>query len=235
MFNPRPQISLLPITAGQSCLVIDDALAEPERWVRLAHENQGSLHFTGHNAYPGPELRMPDAISERLDEYFSTHIRQHLGARRTLRMYSRLSMVTLAPQALQPRQWICHRDRLGADASECVAASVLYLFKNVELGGTNFFVARKSAADIDRLVADSMTAAPEHFTARYGFAPGYMTESNDWFEKVLSVPARWNRAIFYDGSLFHCSDIRHPEKLSADPMLGRLTYNGFFTCSRKAA
>ena len=235
MFNPHPSISTLPIADGHVCLVIDNALEEPERWVKLAAENRGSLHFTPHNAYPGPELRMPDAVSQRLDEFFVKYIRQHLGARRTLRMYSRLSMVTLAPGALQPSRWICHRDRLGAKANECVAASVLYLFKDSDLGGTNFFLARRPQADIDRLVDQSASAKPDDFSAIYGISPGYMTNSNDWFEKVQTVPARWNRMIFYDGSLFHCGDIRLPEKLTDDPQTGRLTYNGFFTCKRAAS
>ena len=59
--------------------------------------------------------------------------------------------------------------------------------------------------------------------------------ADDWFEKVGTVPPRWNRVIFYDGSLFHCSDIPEPGRLSPDPRQGRLTLNGFFTCRRRAA
>jgi hypothetical protein len=52
---------------------------------------------------------------------------------------------------------------------------------------------------------------------------------------VLAVPAKWNRLIFYDGDVFHTSDIREAGKLSDDPDSGRLTLNGFFTCSRRAS
>ena len=38
--------------------------------------------------------------------------------------------------------------------------------------------------------------------------------------------------IFYDGSILHSGDILAPEKLSADPRIGRLTLNGFFTSRR---
>ena len=45
------------------------------------------------------------------------------------------------------------------------------------------------------------------FSARYpDIASGYMTNSNAWFERIASVPAR-----------------------------GRLTLNGFFGCRRSAA
>jgi hypothetical protein len=40
--------------------------------------------------------------------------------------------------------------------------------------------------------------------------------------------------IYYDGGLFHSGDIGEPSQLSADPRVGRLTLNGFFTCRRNA-
>jgi hypothetical protein len=232
MFNPNPIIETIAIDEQHSCYVIDNAFAEPERWVEYASRLQHEFRAEDFNAYPGPELRMPDGVSQRLDEFFTLHIRHRLGARRTLRMYSRLAIATAAPESLQPRQWICHRDRMGVPPDQCVAASVLYLFKDAGLGGTGFFKPRLPAFETDLLVHDSGTQSPEAFSAKYGLSAGYMTQSNRYFEKLCTVPARWNRLIFYDGSRFHCSDITAPERLSADPSSGRLTFNGFFTCSR---
>jgi hypothetical protein len=62
-----------------------------------------------------------------------------------------------------------------------------------------------------------------------------MTASNAFFEKVATVPARWNRMIFYTGTIFHSGEIVHPQLLSDDPRTGRLTLNGFFTCRRSVA
>jgi hypothetical protein len=47
------------------------------------------------------------------------------------------------------------------------------------------------------------------------------------------VPARFNRLIFYLGTLFHTGEIAHPELLVRDPRCGRLSLNGFFTCRRR--
>lgn len=163
------------------------------------------------------------------------HIRGRLNGRRTLRMNCRLSMVTLAPAALQARQWICHRDSQGVEPGQCIAASVLYLFKDGALGGTSFYAPRKSPGETARLIHDSSTVGNEAFAKKCSMAPGYFSGSNDFFEHIGAVPARWNRMIFYDGSIFHSGDIPFPEKLSADPRRGRLTLNGFFTCTRKAA
>ena len=234
MFNPNPDIRHLAICPGQQCLIVDDALLDPHAWVERATQHQVDFTMESLNAYPGVELRMPDALSERLGEFFARHIRGHLGARRMTRVHSRLSIVTLPPAQLRPRQWICHRDRMGMGADACIGASVLYLFANPALGGTNFFVPKRPAAQIDLLVHESGTLPAAQFSQKYAIAPGYLTESNPWFDKVCSVAPAWNRMIFYDGSLFHCSDIPAPQLLTADPTRGRLTLNGFFHCTRRA-
>ena len=235
MFNPSPRIEAIPIAGRQVCYVIDDALREPQRLVDLAATRFEQFQNSPHNAYPGPELRMPDPISMQLDLFFATHVRRLLGARRTLRMYSRLSLTTSPPDRLQPRQWLCHVDRLEVESGQSLAASVLYLFGDGSLGGTSFYVPRRPLAEIARLVQDSGTLTADAFAAEYGVQSGYMTGSNAYFEKVLTVPPQWNRMIFYDGSVFHCGHITHPDRLSTDPRSGRLTFNGFFICKRAHA
>lgn len=234
MFNPQARVSLIEAAPDLRVWVVDDALAEPDRWVERASLQRHAFVHSGKDAYPGLQLELPDAVSGRLDEVFSRVCRSALGARRTLGVFSRLALVTKQPEELEPRQWLCHRDRLAVPPGQCVAASVLYLFRDPALGGTGFYRARRSEAETARLVHDSGQLDGAAFTARYGVAAGYMSADNDWFEKVLSVEPRWNRMILYDGALFHSSDIPHPERLSDDPARGRLTLNGFFTCRRSA-
>ena len=234
MFNPNPRIQTLPITGRHACHVIDDALLDPEALVEFAVRERERFAPAPHNAYPGIELRMPDAFSARLDGFFRLHLRARLGARRTLRMYSRLSLVTLPPSALEPRQCICHRDRLMTDPDQVALASVLYLFRDEALGGTSFYLPRRGGRETEALLADSARLPMAEFTRRHGVPQAYLDGSNDWFERVLQVPARWNRLIFYEGGVFHSGDISSPERLSDDPRRGRLSLNGFFTCSRKA-
>ncbi|MBD8527366.1 DUF6445 family protein [Pseudomarimonas arenosa] len=234
MFNPDASIQELPLFDGHVVLVIDNALLAPERWLDWAKQAQaqGLFQHGQNNAYPGVELPMPEQVCSALDAFFVRFGRQRLGARRTLQLYSRLALVTLQPDQLQPRQWLCHRDRLDLPADQCAVASVLYLFQDSSLGGTNFFRPRKPITEVERMVHDSGHLSASEFSARYDIAPGYMNESNSWFERVLNVEPRWNRLLFYRGELFHSSHIPHPELLSADPARGRLCLNGFFSCRR---
>ena len=48
------------------------------------------------------------------------------------------------------------------------------------------------------------------------------------------MPAGWNRLILYDAGFFHSGDIGRPQALTSDPTTGRLTLNGFFSCTRRA-
>jgi hypothetical protein len=141
-------------------------------------------------------------------------------------------MVAREPAQLLPWQWFCHTDRLESGPGQCVAASVLYLFQDPALGGTAFYRPRRPAQDTEALVQASARMPAAEFSQRSGIAAGYMTGSNDWFERIGAVPARFNRLILYSGNVFHTGDITAPERLSSDPRTGRLTLNGFFVCKR---
>ena len=235
MFNPRPTLTALPLFDGHEALVIDNALLDPARWVEVATQQRDRFEPPPW-PYPGIEAPLPDDVSALLGEFFAAHARRRLGGRRTLSIKARLSLATRAPHELSARQWFCHRDSQSLVEGQCIAASVLYLFHDAGLGGTGFYKPRRSAHDTALLVHDASTLTDTEFArAHPDIAPGYMTEGNAWFERVAGVDARWNRIVFYDGSLFHSADLHHPERLAADPASGRLTVNGFFTCRRVAA
>lgn len=232
MFNPRPRIEAFPITPTITGWVIDDALLEPDRIVDAACAERARFGEAVHNAYPGPELRVPDAIVQSLERWFSQHLRERCGLRRVQRATAKLALTTTAPRALQPRQSICHVDRLATQPGQRIVASVLYLFDEPLLGGTSFYMPRRPLADIAALLRDSASMSAAQFEAAHGIAPGYMVDSNAWFQRVATVPARFNRLIAYSGTVFHSGDIRRPDLLRDDPRTGRLTLNGFFVGSR---
>jgi hypothetical protein len=229
-FNPAPTLSVVPLTADACCVVVDDALANPQG-VRDWAASQRYLPPAGY-PYPGHVCEVPTEMNSRCADFFSQHVRSHLGVRRALSLSVRLSVIDTPPQELAPIQWMCHRDRLVEQGSDILfAASVLYLFDDPALGGTSFYVPRQSVAATDALVADSQTLNAHEFGRRYGLRPEYMAGSNAYFERTAQVPAAWNRLIFYDGSLFHSADVE-PSRLAADPLQGRLTLNSFITCRR---
>jgi len=234
VFNPRPRIERLTVAPGRDVWIVDDVLLEPEALRARAVAERARFVAAPFNAYPGLEWPLGAEVSQPLSDFFMLHLRQRLGARRTLAMYSRLSLATLQPQQLRPLQRLCHRDRFAAEPGQGVAACTLYLFDDPALGGTGFYAPRQPVAQINADIARWNTLDNAAFTQEIGAAPAYLTASNAHFELLASVPAAFNRAVFYDGAQFHSSHITQPELLNDDPARGRLTLNGFFLCRRMA-
>lgn len=228
MFNPRPSIRYVPISVQHVCVVVDDFLAEPRKLVEYALANREQFAIDPDNFYPGPELGLSKEFAFGLDEFFMQHVRRALGARRTISASGRLSMATLGVDELTPLQRLCHRDAAAFPDGEGVAASVAYLFDDEAMGGTSFYVPRKSLEETARVLREAAEG-------RLQVEVSYMNRSNEWFEQVCTVPARFNRAIFYDGSVFHAAQIERPALLRDDPACGRLTLNGFFRYRENAA
>lgn len=228
-FNPAPRVDVLAVAPGEFCIVVDEALANPEGLVGWAVTQR--FRPPDGFPYPGMILDAPPPVTALVGDYFAQHARGRLGGRRTLSTTVRLSLVTLAPQQLRPMQWQCHRDRLGRASPEVrLAAMVAYLFHDAELGGTSFYRPLLSDEETERMIEDAGNMSAAEFGACYGLEGGYLSGSNRYFERVAQVPAAWNRMLFYNGDLFHSADIAAPARLSDDPRRGRLTLNGFFTC-----
>ncbi len=221
---------VVDIGTNRLCVVVDNALANPHG-LRVWAAEQRFMPPLGY-PYPGQVCGVPDELNARIVDFFSQHLRTHLGARRVVDATTRLSVIDTPPEQLRPVQWLCHRDRLAEQGSNLLfAASVLYLFEDATLGGTAFYEPRQSIATTEQLVADSQALSAHHFSQRYGVQPAYMADSNAYFERTARVPAAWNRLIFYDGSAFHSAEA-NPARLQSDPLQGRLTLNSFITCRR---
>jgi hypothetical protein len=228
-FNPAAKVSTIPIDAGESCIVIDDALANPSGLVAWA-ATQNFCSPVG-VPYPGLVVDTPPQVASAVASYFAEKIRGRLGGRRTLSVTVRLSLVTLAPEDLRPVQWQCHRDRLGPATHDVrLAAMVAYLFRDPAYGGTSFYRPRQGEEETRRMISDAARMEAAEFSARYGIAASYMSGSNRHFERIAEVPAAWNRMLYYNGDLFHSAEVGEPAHLSADARAGRLTLNGFFAC-----
>jgi hypothetical protein len=234
MFNPRPVVRTIALPGCKPCVVIDDFLLNPEKMLAFAAARRSAFAVDGGNYFPGPEVAMPSDFTALLSEFFTLHIRRLLGGRRTLQAASRLSMVTKPPGDLQPLQRICHRDmmvgarRVDPQSGEGMAALVLYLFRDPDLGGTSFYKPCRPPQEIAALNLKARMLTGKAFGQLLGGPSGYLTSSNDYFEQIGTARAAFNRAIFYDGGILHSGQIDHPERLSKDPEQGRLTLNGFF-------
>jgi len=233
--NPEARIEPVRLADGSTVYVVDDFALDPQALVALAQAQAGRFASPAGHPYPGPQLALPEELCGVLGGFFDQQLAARLGAGASRGMSGRFSRVTQEAASLDPRQRICHRDDSGVAPGEMVAASVHYLFDDERLGGTVFFRSLMSDDDTRQFMHDASTLDASAFADKYGIGPGYMTDSNRYFEVIGRLPARWNRAVFYDGAILHSGDIRWAAaKAGYQAGLGRLTINAFFKRLRAA-
>lgn len=228
MVNPHPTVSVVPLFDGHQCVIVDNFMTEPETMVEYAALQRGRFLDSADNYYPGPELPLTGRFVAGVQEAFLLHARAPLKARRVLGVASRLSLVTRRPEQLLPGQRMPHRDSYDLDDMEGVGAMVLYLFKDERLGGTSFFKPKVSPPEIDALLRELKRVELAGESPVPAVPPTFAISSDEHFQKVLTIEPRFNRAIFYDGGVFHSGHIAAPELMVDDPARGRLTVNAFF-------
>jgi Tryptophan halogenase/Family of unknown function (DUF6445) len=227
--NPQAKLEVVELAGGAKVYVVDDFAQDPDALVAQAQAFASQFQTPAGHPYPGPQLLLPDGMASGLDAFFRQHLAGPLRTGASLGMWARFSRVMQDAATLDARQRICHRDDSGLEPGEMISASVHYLFKDEQLGGTVFFRSLMSDADTQQFRHDANTLNASAFGDKYGIPPGYMTKSNRYFEVIGRLPAKWNRAVFYDGGIFHSGDIQWVDnRASYQAAPGRLTINAFF-------
>ncbi|MEO6279246.1 DUF6445 family protein [Roseateles sp.] len=230
--NPNARLDVVELAGGAKVYVVDDFVQDPDALVALAQAAADQFQTPAGHPYPGPQLALPDGMAAELDGFFRQQLRVPLRLGASQGMFGRFSRVVQDAATLDARQRICHRDDSVVAPSDMVSASVHYLFKDEQLGGTVFFRSLMTDGDTAQFMRDSNTLDASAFGDKYGIPPAYMTESNRYFEVIGRVPAKWNRAVFYDGGIFHSGDIRGASPAAYRDGPGRLTINAFFKSGR---
>lgn len=238
-FNPQAKMTVLPLFEGHQCVVIDDFLLNPEQIVDFARQGQLSFRYDQDNYFPGLEMDMGRLFALQFEQFFMLKLRPYFQVRRNLGSACRISMTTLQADQLHPLQRLCHRDAETLPTGMGIGASVVYLFDRPELGGTSFF---QPAQDLDQ-VRDFLRLAAQGdnklLTEQIQQRPSYCYQSNPWFELRQTVSAKWNRAIFYEGTVFHAAHISDAtllsDQLSDSVRQARLCLNAFFRFRKQAA
>jgi hypothetical protein len=235
--NPQAGIRRERISESEFCVVVDDFLKNPG--VLVEYAAQHPEEFSNPNVgYPGVQLRVNDDAMREIYRFVRSRMSRLCAFMRArIGIRSLLSMATILPDELVPMQRICHVDH-NPEPGRAKYGGLVYLFDDERLGGTSFYRWRNEqlvwqGLNVLRSDTDKGTEfLTRHFETFRGPAR-YMTESNDVAELLYTVPARFNRFVFYSGDLPHSAAIAAPDLLSDDPRKGRLTLNLFFSVLHK--
>ena len=131
-------------------------------------------------------------------------------------------LVCTPESELTSRQGVPH-----VDTTQPRSLAILWYLCGAEFGGTGFF--RHRATGVETLGEDRRADYEVALTADLaGRGPAYPREDDPAFEVIGQAEAKFNRLLVYPGNLLH-SGLVVADRLSADPVVGRLTANMFVT------
>jgi Family of unknown function (DUF6445) len=206
---------------GQKVAIVDGCLADPEALVALAarqrFEPRGPY-------YPGIRAPIPSSYYASLLTPFAEVLRTTFGFSKGAHVREcNFSLVTTAPEQLQPIQRLPHYD--GVEPN--VIAVLIYLC-GPEHGGTNFFRHNRSGFEtVTRDRFEAYRSSLEAEVRELGLPSAVYYSGDQRFKRIAGYEANFNRALLYRGITLHSGAIANPAGLSPDPRVGRLTVNAF--------
>ena len=230
--NTGASIQRKAISKDHYCVIVDDFLQNPHELIEFAARQTGEFSIAK-SYYPGLFVDVDNDAMTDIYRFIRSQMTKHFPfLRGNLKLSTFLSMVTFRPDELSAVQRMCHTDS-APDPSRKPYAALVYLFENEELGGTSFFNYRKKYELLKEVEAigreepdKALKFLLENFPT-FRKDASYMTESNEIAELLCTIPARFNRMIFYSGQIPHSAAITAPGLLSKDVRKGRLTRNVF--------
>lgn len=229
--NRHATIRRETISEDQHCVIVDNFLHDPYALIEFAAQHNGEFAVPD-RGYPGLLFDVNKDAMTDICGFIRSQMTKHFSFfKGGMNLSSYLSMVTMKPDELSNLQRLCHSDPRTQPGYSNYAALV-YLFENEELGGTGFYRWKdrklmQRAAAIEREDSSKGLAFLEKNFPTYRKPPCYMTASNEIAEHLCTIPARFNRLVFYCGDVPHSGAITAPDQLSNDFRKGRLTLNCF--------
>lgn len=209
----------------QELLVIDNFVENAQGLINYAMQQRDVLPAGGH--YPGLRSPAPIGYQSFINDELSDVLTQVFALQKSQisMVDSYYSLVCTPLEQLSVVQRLPHFDQPKTDE-----LAVIHYLCDAKHGGTSFYRHRSSGFEyINEQRLGSYLASLENEIQRYGMPrkPCYINNENVFFSKVVSVPAKFNRAVIYRCSSLHSGDISPDYKFDLNPMSGRFTIASF--------
>ena len=214
----------------QPVVIIDDFFSRPDV---LINEAKLSRFEPRGRFYPG--IRAPGNVNYLAENMalLTNILKDVFEIEQGVRVIEcNFSLVTTAPEDLQPIQCLPHYD--GLDTGRF---ALLHYLSAKDKGGTAFYRHRQTGFETitdERFERYKTTLEAE---AKVNGLPmkQYFNESSDQFEQLLKIEARPNRMIIYRSVTLHSGYIPESFDFTSDVDAGRLTLNTFLQDKNSAS
>ncbi|MBL4940649.1 MAG: hypothetical protein JKY81_03185 [Colwellia sp.] len=226
--NPELTIQEIAIPhTNLTAYVIDDFLLNTESVMHFAKNiaYYNPMH-TDNSYYPGVRDNMPEPYIRLLQAFFqeeiiSNRLKNKHGS--AIVHKSLLSLVSCPPSQLLSEQKMPH-----VDSCKNNEYAFVHYLSGKELGGTSLYrYIPKNIIELnekDEAVLDDMLMA---ITSKSKEHSGYITQSTSLFEQVLTIEAKFNRLVIYQGNLLHSANLTSKDSYSGGTSNGRLSIASF--------
>ncbi|MEO9946450.1 MAG: DUF6445 family protein [Paraglaciecola sp.] len=211
-------------------LCIDNFLMQPNTIESYARESSFTPYpgYEEGKGYPGVRASAPENYSCNLTKFLEPLIKNtfNVGKNKDIRKsMCAMSLLTTPESLLTPLQSTPH-----FDSSEPEHIAAVFYLCSPQQGGTAFY--KHKATGLQRLTKQNvdkyLDAYYDELNTRLP-KPTYCLNNSDFFEKVGSIDAVYNRLVVYPGSILHNPFVPNPNlSISTKPDNGRLTINTFF-------
>ncbi len=221
--NPGARAAVMPVGQGRvPVLIVDDLLEDAQAVAEAARAL--SYGPPGRPGYPGLNADIDQGFAAAFLTLLRPPLQSVFGVpvAAPLACNGYFGLVCTPEDELTPRQGVPH-----IDTTQPRSLAMLWYLCDETFGGTGFF--RHRATGVETLGEDRRAAYETALTTEVtGRRPAYPRADDPAFEMIGQAEAKVNRMLVYPGNLLH-SGLVVPERLSADPVRGRLTANMFVT------
>lgn len=226
VLHPPATANVTCFRFGQECepvVVVDNAISKPDALVQYAINHNAFVRAD--NYYPGLRMPAPALYTAALAKNLELIIAKIFGlnARAVKSAISQFSIVTDAPEQLNPLQRIPHIDASSPNG----LAAVHYLVTDSS-SGTAFY--KHCASGYERISEDRYDYFMQIVKSELSQnePKGYISNSNVNFEQIGKVDAVFNRIVLYRGACLHSGVIPENFLFDPSPQTGRLTIASFY-------
>lgn len=229
-WNDNADIRMLNIGLDQMpLLIIDNAVTDPNWLVDFALQQQNVLPAKG--LYPGLRSPAPDIYKNLTLQHVLPIIQPLLAVKdskvhqNNAQIESFFSLVNTPVAELKPAQCIPH-----FDFAVMKDIAVLHYLCDEGHGGTSFYRHRSSGYEwVDKSRQKDYFSRLDQEVQLYGLPQQYINGDTALFERIVSVPAKFNRMLVYSCASLHSGDISSQYNFDLNPLTGRFTLASFIS------
>ncbi|MET0355250.1 MAG: DUF6445 family protein [Cellvibrio sp.] len=226
-FSINPDVEITTLYVGneqEPVVIVDNLLKHPEDLIRYA-ETGAAFQKETKDFYPGIRKSLTPDYAEAIYHQLTQTMGTVFGKKTTVNiklLSSLLSLATTRTAELRPIQSVPHADSFLSNN----IASVHYLCDS-QFGGTSFYRHRSTGFETlnSQRIQQYAPKIKSEVMQLNKTSYEYINGDTELFERIASVDAKFNRAIFYRSNILHSANIPSNIYLGVRPKTGRLTAN----------